>query len=202
MPPHVHIDFVIPHPGRDRSVTDLWVWGAHRAQLRCPDDVSYYIYIYIYIYICVCVCVCVGCVCVCVSERGVLGGALNLNSTSYPDHGRYGDLPLQGKIPTAKPGIEPGTAWLIIRGSDHQPQGWSLNWKVWRFKAAFWLNREVTAYRIKLLKKYCCVLFFASLWSSKFYSDVRIKKWSAAIETCWPYEAFANKNRVNPSSTV
>jgi hypothetical protein len=29
-------------------------------------------------------------------KRGVPGGALNLNSTSYPDHGRYGDLPLQG----------------------------------------------------------------------------------------------------------
>jgi hypothetical protein len=42
-------------------------------------------------------------------ERGAPGGALNLNSTGYADHGRYGDLPLQGKIPTAEPGIEPGT---------------------------------------------------------------------------------------------
>jgi hypothetical protein len=41
-------------------------------------------------------------------ERGVPGGALNLNSASYPDRGRYGDLPLQGKIPMAEPGIEPG----------------------------------------------------------------------------------------------
>jgi hypothetical protein len=53
-------------------------------------------------------------------ERGVPGGALNLNFTSYPDHGRYGDLPLQGKIPTAEPGIEPGTSWLVVRSSDHQ----------------------------------------------------------------------------------
>jgi hypothetical protein len=45
---------------------------------------------------------------------------LNLNSTDYPDHGRYGDLPLQGKIPTAGPGIEPGTSWLVVRSSDHQ----------------------------------------------------------------------------------
>jgi hypothetical protein len=52
-------------------------------------------------------------------ERGV-PGALNLNSTGYPDHGRYGDIPLQGKIPTAEPGIEPGTSWLVIRSSDHQ----------------------------------------------------------------------------------
>jgi hypothetical protein len=53
-------------------------------------------------------------------ERGVSRGALNLNSTSYPDHGRYGYLPLQGKIPTAEPGIEPWTSWLVVRRSDHQ----------------------------------------------------------------------------------
>jgi hypothetical protein len=55
-----------------------------------------------------------------VYERGVPGGALNRNSTSYPDHGRYGDLPLQGKMPTAEPGIEPGTSRLVVRNSDHQ----------------------------------------------------------------------------------
>jgi hypothetical protein len=86
MSPHVHIDFVVPPPGCGRSVTDVWGWGAHRAQLRCPDDVSDDMY-----------------------ERGVTGGALNLNCTGYPDHGRYGDLPVQGKIPTAEPG-----------SSDHQ----------------------------------------------------------------------------------
>jgi hypothetical protein len=53
-------------------------------------------------------------------ERGVPGGALKVNSIGYPDHGRYGDLPLQGKIPTAEPGIEPGTSWLVARISDHQ----------------------------------------------------------------------------------
>jgi hypothetical protein len=98
MPPHVHIDFVFPPPGCGRSVTDFWAWGAHRARLRCPDDVSD------------------DGTC----ERGVPGGALHLNSTSYPDHGRCGDFPLQGKIPTAEPGIEPGTSWLLARSSDHQ----------------------------------------------------------------------------------
>jgi hypothetical protein len=49
----------------------------NKAQLCCPDDV-------------------IG-----MYERGVPGGALNLNSTSYPDQGRYGSLPLQGKIATA-----------------------------------------------------------------------------------------------------
>jgi hypothetical protein len=53
-------------------------------------------------------------------ERGVPGRALNLNSASYPDHGRYGDLSLQGKISTAEHGIEPGTSWLVVRRSDHQ----------------------------------------------------------------------------------
>jgi hypothetical protein len=42
--PHVHIDLVVPPPGCGRSVTDFWGWGAHRAQLRCPDDVSDVIY--------------------------------------------------------------------------------------------------------------------------------------------------------------
>jgi hypothetical protein len=53
-------------------------------------------------------------------ERGVPGGALNLNSTGYPDHGRYGDLPLQGKIPTVEPGIKPETSWLVVRSSGGQ----------------------------------------------------------------------------------
>jgi hypothetical protein len=30
-------------------------------------------------------------------EYGVPGGALNLNSTTYPDHGHHGDLPLSRK---------------------------------------------------------------------------------------------------------
>jgi hypothetical protein len=38
-------------------------------------------------------------------EYGVPGGALNLNSTNYPDHGHH-----QGKIPMVDPGIEPGTS--------------------------------------------------------------------------------------------
>jgi hypothetical protein len=43
-------------------------------------------------------------------ERGVPGGALNLNCAGYPDHGRHGDLLLQGKISMADPGTEPGTS--------------------------------------------------------------------------------------------
>jgi hypothetical protein len=43
-------------------------------------------------------------------EYELPGGALNLKSTNYPDLGRQGDLPLQGKIPMAEPGIEPGTS--------------------------------------------------------------------------------------------
>jgi hypothetical protein len=68
------------------------------ARLRCPDDVSDDD----------------------TCERGVPGGALNLRSTSYPDYGRCGDLPLQGKIPTTEPGIKPGTSCLVVRSSDHR----------------------------------------------------------------------------------
>jgi hypothetical protein len=52
-------------------------------------------------------------------ECGVPGGALDLNYTGYPD-GRYGDLPLQGKISMAEPGTEPGTLCLLVIISDHQ----------------------------------------------------------------------------------
>jgi hypothetical protein len=52
-------------------------------------------------------------------EYEVPGGALNLNSTDYPDHGHHGNLPLQGKIPMAEPGIEPGASRLVVRNSDH-----------------------------------------------------------------------------------
>jgi hypothetical protein len=97
MPPHFHIDFVVPPTGCGRSVTDLWDWGAHKARLRCPDDVSDDM-----------------------CERGVPGGPLNLSSTSYPDQGRCGNLPLKRKIPTAEPRIEPGTSCLVVRSSDHQ----------------------------------------------------------------------------------
>jgi hypothetical protein len=76
MPPHVHIDFVVPPPSCGRNVTDLWGWCARRTRLRCPDDVSNDM-----------------------CERGVPVRVLNLSSTSYPDHGRFGDLPLQGKFP-------------------------------------------------------------------------------------------------------
>jgi hypothetical protein len=53
-------------------------------------------------------------------ERGVPGGAVNLNYTGYSDYGCYGDLSLQGNIPTADPAIEPGTSWLVVTSVDHQ----------------------------------------------------------------------------------
>jgi hypothetical protein len=40
MPPLVVMDFVVFPPGHGSSVTDVWGWDAHEAQLRCPDDVS------------------------------------------------------------------------------------------------------------------------------------------------------------------
>jgi hypothetical protein len=52
-------------------------------------------------------------------EYEVPGGALNLILLNYPDHGHHGNLPLQGKIPMIKPGIEPGTSCSVVRNSDH-----------------------------------------------------------------------------------
>jgi hypothetical protein len=43
-------------------------------------------------------------------EYGVPGGALNLNSTNYPDYGHHGDPPLSGKIPMLELAIKPGTS--------------------------------------------------------------------------------------------
>jgi hypothetical protein len=37
-------------------------------------------------------------------EYEVPGGALNLNSTHFPDHGHDGDPPLSGKNPHGRPG--------------------------------------------------------------------------------------------------
>ena len=44
---------------------------------------------------------------------------LKSRSTNYPDHGHHGDPPPKRKIPMVKPGIEPGTSWLVVRSSDH-----------------------------------------------------------------------------------
>jgi hypothetical protein len=87
----------LPLPVCGRSVTDCWSWGARREQLSCPDDVSDDMF-----------------------ERRVPGEALNLNSTGYPDHGRYRDLPLQGNIPTAELGIEPGTSSQKFWSPNHE----------------------------------------------------------------------------------
>jgi hypothetical protein len=34
------MDFVLSPPGCGQSVTDVWDWDAHEAQLRCPDEVD------------------------------------------------------------------------------------------------------------------------------------------------------------------
>jgi hypothetical protein len=57
-------------------------------------------------------------------EYGVPGGALNLNSTNYPDHGHHGDSRLSGKNPMLEPGIEPSTSLLAVRNANHtRPRG-------------------------------------------------------------------------------
>jgi hypothetical protein len=38
-----------------------------------------------------------------------------------------GIFPLQGKIPSAEPEIEPGTSWLVVRNSDYQTTSLVIN---------------------------------------------------------------------------
>jgi hypothetical protein len=43
-------------------------------------------------------------------EYEIPGGALTQVLLNYPARGHHGNLPLQGKIPTVEPGIEPRTS--------------------------------------------------------------------------------------------
>jgi hypothetical protein len=67
MPPHVLLGLCGPPPSCGCSVTDFWGWDAQGARLRRPDDDGKVM-----------------------GESVVPGGALNLISTNYPDHGRCG----------------------------------------------------------------------------------------------------------------
>jgi hypothetical protein len=52
-------------------------------------------------------------------EHEALGGALNLNSTNYPDHGHHGDPPLWEKNPHGRAGNQ--TRDLIISSQKRWP---------------------------------------------------------------------------------
>jgi hypothetical protein len=54
-----------------------------------------------------------------INEYGVPGGALNLNSTNYPDHGHDGDRPLSGKNAHGRAGNQ--TQDLMISSQKHWP---------------------------------------------------------------------------------
>jgi hypothetical protein len=53
-------------------------------------------------------------------EEGSTRTGLKPKFYRLPNHGLYRHLPLQGKIPTAELGTEPGTSGLVYRSSDHQ----------------------------------------------------------------------------------
>jgi hypothetical protein len=53
-------------------------------------------------------------------EHEVPGGALKLSSAKLLRPWSPCDLPLQGKIPMAEPGIEPRTYRPVVRNSNHQ----------------------------------------------------------------------------------
>ena len=101
VPPPVLMNFAVFPPGCGDSVADFWGWGAHEAQLRCPDDVSGDMYIY---------------------EDEVPGCVIKSKSTSYPDHSHWETSPTR-KHSHGRAGIffgiEPGTSWLEVRNLDH-----------------------------------------------------------------------------------
>jgi hypothetical protein len=106
------MDFVVSPPGCGRSVTDFWGWDAHKAQLRCPDEVDSDTWIWS-------------------TSRG-----LNLSSTKLPrpwspwesspsrknPHGRTGIFLMYFIVLfwTYLHTIEPGTSWSVARNSDHK----------------------------------------------------------------------------------
>jgi hypothetical protein len=90
------VDILVLPPGHGRSVTGFWGWDAHEAQLRCPDGVW-----------------------VVIEEDVVPGGALNLNPTNLSRPWSRRESSSSRKIPTVELGIQPGTAWLVVRDCDH-----------------------------------------------------------------------------------
>jgi len=75
-------------PERGSSVTDFWVWDAHEAQLRCPDDVS-----------------------------GDIGGccAMRALKPNLPRPWSPRESSPSVKFPTVESGIEPGTSRLVVQ---------------------------------------------------------------------------------------
>ena len=72
MPPHVLMNFRGLPPGCGGSVADFWVWDAHEARLRCPDDVQ---------------------------EDEIPGGALSLNLLTTQTMVTTGIFPCKEKFP-------------------------------------------------------------------------------------------------------
>jgi hypothetical protein len=81
------MDFAVSPTSCCRSVTDFWVWDAHEAQFRCPDEVD-------------------GDTWKRSTRRGLKP---KLTYTNCPDRGHHKNLPLQWKIPIVELEIEPGT---------------------------------------------------------------------------------------------
>jgi len=80
-------------------------------------------------------------------ESEVPGGALNLSSTNYPDHGHHGCLPLSRKNAH---GIEPGTSWLVARSSDYPATRlvrilrYKILWKYIQWESSYTTRTDVT----------------------------------------------------------
>jgi hypothetical protein len=133
-------------------------------------------------------------------ERAVPGGALNLSSTSYPDHGRCGDLTLQGKIPTTKPRIEPGTSCLVVRSSDH---------KATRLVGKTNLSEQIGTHLQCALKGYSCSLDQVTWYPYKMFpSSVATQtvlccaEFSSTLAVCCSQSPAVNVLHLNTSRSV
>jgi hypothetical protein len=79
-------------------------------------------------------------------EYGVPGGALNLNSTNYPDQGHHGDPPLPGKNPYGRAG---NRTWDLVISSQKR---WPLDHKagpLWNVPGSLFCSgneREMSAW--------------------------------------------------------
>jgi hypothetical protein len=73
-------------------------------------------------------------------KYGVPGGALNLNSTNYPDHGHHEDSPLSGKNPRGRAG---NRTWYLMISSQ----------KRWPLDREASLTLQVNADKYSLLKR-------------------------------------------------
>ena len=85
------------------------------------------------------------------------GVALNLNSTNLPRPWAPRESSPARKIPTAEPGIEPGTSWLVVGDSDHYPT----SLVIYTLEFTYFLPKGIIVY-----KNYCAYSLIGDIFIS------------------------------------